>query len=350
MAEIQLRNVSKRWGSFVGVDNFDLTIADKEFLVLLGPSGCGKTTTMRMIAGLEDPTDGEILIGGNPVNDLEPKDRDIAMVFQSYALYPNMNVYENIRFPLRVRDGGKKADHDAKVMRASAMVELDEFLHRKPAELSGGQRQRVALARAIVREPNAFLMDEPLSNLDAKLRVSTRAQIRNLSHELSVTTIYVTHDQIEAMTLADRVVVMEKGVVQQVGSPTEIYDKPANTFVASFIGNPAMNLIEGNVSNGNFSATSTEVAGVGGSDGKMTLGFRAEDASVVDSGGQINAPIYALELLGDAVMISVRLGGTLVSVRTDKSFRAEIGDTVSISVPTEICHLFDGQTGERIGA
>ena len=182
MAEIQLKNLSKRWGSFVGVDNFDLTIADKEFLVLLGPSGCGKTTTMRMIAGLEDATGGDILVDGKRVNDLEPKDRDVAMVFQSYALYPNMNVYENIRFPLKVRGIDPKT-HDEKVRRASAMVELDEFLHRKPAELSGGQRQRVALARAIVREPNVFLMDEPLSNLDAKLRVSTRAQIKNPSHE-----------------------------------------------------------------------------------------------------------------------------------------------------------------------
>ncbi len=349
MAEIQLRNVSKRWGSFVGVDNFDLTIADREFLVLLGPSGCGKTTTMRMIAGLEDPTEGEIRIGEKVVNDLEPKDRDVAMVFQSYALYPNLNVYENIRFPLKVR-GVDPSTHDEKVRRASAMVELDEFLHRKPAELSGGQRQRVALARAIVREPNVFLMDEPLSNLDAKLRVSTRAQIKNLSHELSVTTIYVTHDQIEAMTLADRVVVMEKGVVQQVGSPTEIYDQPANTFVAGFIGSPAMNLIEGQMSGGTFTAPSTEIHGLSAPDGRITLGFRAEDAQVVDSGGQINAPIYTLELLGDATMVTVRIGKTLVSVRADKSFRAEIDDQVSIAVPHDHCHLFDGQSGQRIGA
>ena len=209
MAEIQLRNISKRWGTFVGVDKFDLTIADREFLVLLGPSGCGKTTTMRMIAGLEDPTEGEIVVGGTVVNDLDPKDRDVAMVFQSYGLYPNMNVYENIRFPLKVRKVDA-ATHDDRVMRAAEMVELTEFLHRKPAELSGGQRQRVALARAIVRQPQVFLMDEPLSNLDAKLRVSTRAQIKNLSHELKVTTVYVTHDQIEAMTLADRVVVMKR--------------------------------------------------------------------------------------------------------------------------------------------
>ena len=348
MAEIQLRNLGKRWGSFVGVDNFDLTIADREFLVLLGPSGCGKTTTMRMIAGLEDASEGDILVEGRRVNDLEPKDRDVAMVFQSYALYPNMNVYENIRFPLKVR-GIDPNTHDEKVRRASAMVELDEFLHRKPAELSGGQRQRVALARAIVREPNVFLMDEPLSNLDAKLRVSTRAQIKNLSHELAATTIYVTHDQIEAMTLADRVVVMKKGVVQQVGSPTDIYDRPSNAFVASFIGNPAMNLMEGAISGGTFRAQNVEIAGLSATYGEVTLGFRAEDAEVVESGGQINSPIYTMELLGDATMVSVRIGGALVSVKADKNYRAEIGDMVSIKILQEHCHLFDSATGTRIG-
>jgi len=349
MAEIQLRNVNKRWGTFVGVDNFNLTIPDKEFLVLLGPSGCGKTTTMRMIAGLEDVTDGEISIDGSVINDLDPKDRDVAMVFQSYALYPNMNVYENIRFPLKVR-GIDPATHDEKVRRASRMVELDEFLHRKPAELSGGQRQRVALARAIVREPNVFLMDEPLSNLDAKLRVSTRAQIKNLSHELAVTTIYVTHDQVEAMTLADRVVVMKNGVVQQVGSPTEIYDTPANAFVASFIGNPAMNLIDGQMSNGVFETEKTRVEGLSAPNGRVTLGFRAEDASLAtDGSGQITAPIYTLELLGDATMVSVRIGHALVAVKADKSFRAEIDDMVSIKVPSDICHVFDSNTGQRVG-
>ena len=349
MAEIQLKNLSKRWGSFVGVDNFDLTVADKEFLVLLGPSGCGKTTTMRMIAGLEDATEGEILIDGKVVNDLQPKDRDVAMVFQSYALYPNMNVYENIRFPLKVRGVDPKT-HDAKVRRASAMVELDPFLHRKPAELSGGQRQRVALARAIVREPNVFLMDEPLSNLDAKLRVSTRAQIKNLSHELAVTTVYVTHDQIEAMTLADRVVVMEKGVVQQVGSPTEIYDRPANSFVASFIGSPAMNLIEGQLQNGRFTAPGVGIDGLRGADGPATLGFRAEDAQIaLEGSGDIGAPIYSIELLGDATMVTIRINEALVSIKADKSFRAAIHDEVSIAVPTEICHLFDSQTGARMG-
>ena len=347
MAEIRLENVSKRWGSFVGVQDFDLTIADQEFLVLLGPSGCGKTTTMRMIAGLEDPSGGDIMIDGQRVNDLEPKDRDISMVFQSYGLYPNMNVYENIRFPLKVRKVPQSEHHD-RVMRASAMVELDDFLHRKPAALSGGQRQRVALARAIVREPNVFLMDEPLSNLDAKLRVSTRAQIKNLSHELKVTTIYVTHDQIEAMTLADRVVVMSKGVVQQVGTPTEIYDNPANTFVASFIGNPAMNLVEGKLQGGTFEAEGLKVTGLNAPDGAVTLGFRAEDAEVVESGGQLNSAVYSMELLGDATMVSVKSGGALLSVKANKDYRTEIGDSVSISIPAQICHVFDSKDGARI--
>lgn len=349
MAEIQLRNISKRWGNFVGVKDFDLTIADREFLVLLGPSGCGKTTTMRMIAGLEDASDGDIIIDGRRVNDLDPKDRDVAMVFQSYGLYPHINVYENIRFPLKVRKVDP-ATHDERVMRAARMVELEEFLHRKPAELSGGQRQRVALARAIVREPNVFLMDEPLSNLDAKLRVSTRAQIKNLSHELKVTTVYVTHDQIEAMTLADRVVVMKKGVVQQVGTPTEIYDNPANTFVASFIGSPAMNLMSGQIRNGTFTGKNVEISGLNAPDGDITLGFRAEDATLSAQPAQINGPLYTIELLGDATMLTVRAGGEMVSIKAGKEFRAEIGDHVSFSVPAEICHLFDAETGERLAA
>ena len=348
MAEIKLRNLSKRWGSFVGVENLNLTIADEEFLVLLGPSGCGKTTTMRMIAGLEEVSGGDIIIDDVRVNDLDPKDRNVSMVFQSYALYPNMNVYENIRFPLKVRKI-PEAEHKERVMRASAMVELDDFLHRKPAELSGGQKQRVALARAIVREPNVFLMDEPLSNLDAKLRVSTRAQIKNLSHELKVTTIYVTHDQIEAMTLADRVVVMKGGVVQQVGSPTEIYDRPENAFVASFIGSPAMNLVVGTSARGTFEGDHIKVSGLEIVDGPIQLGFRAEDASIVKTGGEINAAVYTMELLGDATMITVRVNGELVSVKASKDYRAQIGDMVRISVPSEICHLFDTQTGARIG-
>jgi multiple sugar transport system ATP-binding protein len=350
MSRIQLKNISRRWHNFVAVDNLSLDVADQEFLVLLGPSGCGKTTTMRMIAGLEEITEGEIWIGDRLVNKLEPKDRDISMVFQSYGLYPNMTVYENIRFPLRVRKIPQD-QHHARVMKASAMVELDDFLQRRPAALSGGQRQRVALARAIVREPNAFLMDEPLSNLDAKLRVSTRAQIKNLHHTLKTTTIYVTHDQIEAMTLADRVVVMNKGVVQQVGTPMQIYDRPANTFVAGFIGSPAMNLIPGDVADGVFTGENIRVEGLTrAARGPVTLGFRAEDASLATAGGQIAADIYSVELLGEATMISMRVAGELVSIKTTKDYRAEIGDTVRVNIAPAACHLFDKTSGSRIEA
>jgi multiple sugar transport system ATP-binding protein len=349
MASIELRGLTKRWGGFVAVDEMSLTISDQEFVVFLGPSGCGKTTTMRMIAGLEEATSGDILINGKRVNDLDPKDRDIAMVFQSYALYPNMNVYENIRFPLKVRKV-PEAEHADRVRRAADMVELGPLLGRKPSELSGGQRQRVALARAIVRQPSVFLMDEPLSNLDAKLRVSTRAQIKNLSHELKVTTIYVTHDQIEAMTLADRVVVMRAGQVQQVGTPTQIYDRPANTFVAGFIGNPAMNLMDGRMEAGVFIADATRIEGLDAPDGPITLGFRAEDARVTDQGGAITAPVYSMELLGDSTMVTVRAGGALLAVKATKDYRIDIGHPVSITIPTTACHLFNVKTGARLSA
>ena len=349
MASIELRGLTKRWGGFVAVDEMSLTIADQEFVVFLGPSGCGKTTTMRMIAGLEEATAGDILIDGKRVNDLDPKDRDIAMVFQSYALYPNMNVFENIRFPLKVRKV-PEAEHAVRVRRAADMVELGPFMGRKPSELSGGQRQRVALARAIVRQPSVFLMDEPLSNLDAKLRVSTRAQIKNLSHELKVTTIYVTHDQIEAMTLADRVVVMRAGQVQQVGTPTQIYDRPANTFVAGFIGNPAMNLMDGRMEAGAFIADATRIDGLSAPDGPITMGFRAEDARVSAQSGAITAPVYSMELLGDSTMVTVRAGGALVAVKAPKDYRIDIGQSVSIAIPTTACHLFNVKTGARLSA
>jgi multiple sugar transport system ATP-binding protein len=349
MASIELRGLTKRWGGFVAVDEMSLTIADQEFVVFLGPSGCGKTTTMRMIAGLEEATAGDILIDGKRVNDLDPKDRDIAMVFQSYALYPTLNVFENIRFPLKVRKV-PEAEHADRVHRAADMVELGPFMGRKPSELSGGQRQRVALARAIVRQPSVFLMDEPLSNLDAKLRVSTRAQIKNLSHELKVTTIYVTHDQIEAMTLADRVVVMRAGQVQQVGTPTQIYDRPANTFVAGFIGNPAMNLMDGRMEAGAFIADATRIDGLSAPDGPITLGFRAEDARVSAQSGAITAPVYSMELLGDSTMVTVRAGGALVAVKAPKDYRIDIGQSVSIAIPTTACHLFNVKTGARLSA
>jgi multiple sugar transport system ATP-binding protein len=350
MAAITLKNISRRWGSFTAVKDVSLTVADGEFLVLLGPSGCGKTTTMRIVAGLEAVSGGEVWIGERMVNALEPKDRDIAMVFQSYGLYPTMSVYENIRFPLKVRRV-PETEHDERVMRAAKMVELTEFLHRRPAELSGGQRQRVALARAIVRQPTVFLMDEPLSNLDAKLRVSTRAQIKNLHHELKTTTIYVTHDQIEAMTLADRVVVMDRGVVQQVGTPSDIYDRPANAFVAGFIGSPAMNLIQGEIRDGAFSGPNIRVESLPHkTSGAVTLGFRAEDAQLVPSGGQLRAPVYTMELLGEASMVTVQSGSSLASVRAAKDYRAAIGETIEATVPAAICHLFDAQTGQRIPA
>ena len=353
MAEIRLNHVSKKWNDFVGVADFHLDIKDKEFLVLLGPSGCGKTTTMRMVAGLETPSAGEIWIGDRLVNNIAPKDRDVAMVFQSYGLYPNMTVYENVRFPLKVRKIDESTHH-ARVMRAIDMVELEPFLKRKPADLSGGQRQRVALARAIVREPTVFLMDEPLSNLDAKLRVSTRAQIKNLQYELATTTIYVTHDQVEAMTLADRVVVMNQGVIQQIGAPTDIYDNPQNTFVAGFVGAPAMNLVEGKIDNGVFTADNISIKGLKAKDGLVTLGFRAEDAMFAksnkggDKDADIIAPIYTVEQLGDAIMLTLKVGGSLVSVKTAKDVKVKIGEQVKISVPNKICHLFDRQTGAKI--
>ncbi len=352
MASITLSNLSKRWGKVYGAKDINLEIADREFIVFLGPSGCGKTTTMRMIAGLEDPSTGEIHIGERVVNRLDPKDRDVAMVFQSYGLYPNLTVYENIRFPLKVRKVDP-ATHDERVKRAANMVELGDLLERLPRELSGGQRQRVALARAVVRQPTVFLMDEPLSNLDAKLRVSTRAQLKNLQHELQVTTIYVTHDQIEAMTLADRVVVMQAGEIQQVGTPTDIYNHPTNTFVAGFIGSPAMNLVNGEIADGVFSAPGMQITGLAsGLSASVTLGFRAEDAAVSTPGPEaaISAPVYSMELLGDATMVTVRVAEALVSVKADKDYRIGIGEPVGFSISADKCHLFDRASGDKIQA
>ncbi|WP_287931702.1 ATP-binding cassette domain-containing protein, partial [Achromobacter sp.] len=257
MASVKLIDIEKRWGGVVGVARQSLEIADGEFVVFLGPSGCGKTTTMRMVAGLEAPSAGEIWIGGQDVTDALPKDRDVAMVFQNYGLYPHMTVGENIAYPLKVR-GVAPSERRERARAVAEKVELAHLLDRRPRDLSGGQRQRVALARAIVRRPQVFLMDEPLSNLDAKLRVSMRAEIRRLQCELRVTTIYVTHDQIEAMTLADRVVVMRGGLIQQVGTPADVYNRPANLFVAGFVGSPSMNLLPARATGGGL-----EVEGVG---------------------------------------------------------------------------------------
>ena len=353
MAKVQLKNIAKSWGESVGVKSMSLDIADGEFLVLLGPSGCGKTTTMRMVAGLEDPSEGEIWIGDKCVNDLEPKDRDIAMVFQSYGLYPNMTVYENISFPLRIR-GTPKAEIDPAVITAAKKVELMDFLDRRPKELSGGQRQRVALARAIVRQPSVFLMDEPLSNLDAKLRVSMRAHIKHLHHELGVTTIYVTHDQIEAMTLADRVVVMSKAEIQQIGTPKAIYNDPNNLFVAGFIGSPAMNLVKGKLVDGTFEAQGTaysiRIPGFGQiSQDHIVLGVRAEDMSVVAPGdAQITGTVFSFELLGDATTVTLKLGDEFITAKSGKSYRATIGERSDFAVKADRCYLFDGQTQSRM--
>ena len=349
MASVSLRNVTKRWGDVIGVDNQSLDVRDREFLVLLGPSGCGKTTTMRMIAGLEEPSAGEIWIGDRMVNDDLPKDRDVAMVFQNYGLYPHMSVRENIGYPLRVRKV-PRGEWDGRIRRAAARVQLDGLLDRKPRQLSGGQRQRVALARAIVREPLVFLMDEPLSNLDAKLRVSTRAELKHLQHELATTTIYVTHDQIEAMTLADRVAVMNHGVIQQLASPEEIYDRPANLFVAGFIGSPAMNLISGTVRDGVFEAEGVRVPGVPASGHRpIVLGVRPEDLGVADSGGgHADGSVYARELTGEAVLVTVTVGGQLLVARGPRQLRLQAGQAASLRLDPSRIHLFDAQTEQRL--
>ena len=350
MGDVVLKRLTKKFNEVQAVDDVSLRVPDGEFLVLLGPSGCGKSTLLRMIAGLEPISAGEITIGGRVVNDLHPKDRDIAMVFQNYALYAHMSVFDNMAFSMQLKKM-PQAEIKKRVDWAASILDLTSYLGRFPRQLSGGQRQRVALARAIVREPTVFLMDEPLSNLDAKLRVSTRAQIKNLQHTLKTTTIYVTHDQIEAMTLADRVVVMNKGLIQQVGTPTEIYDAPANTFVAGFIGSPAMNLIDGNLSGGVFEAPNVRIDGLPRThSGPVTLGFRAEDAAIVPGNGQLAAPVYSLELLGEASMISYRIGESLVSVKAPKEYRAEIDDIVHAAIPASICHLFEKGTGQRIWA
>ncbi|MEL7348054.1 MAG: sn-glycerol-3-phosphate ABC transporter ATP-binding protein UgpC [Pseudomonadota bacterium] len=350
MAEVTLTNLTKRWGDFVGVDNQSLAIHDKEFLVLLGPSGCGKTTTMRMIAGLEEPTSGDIHIGDRRVNDDLPKDRDVAMVFQNYGLYPHMTIFDNIAYPLKVR-GTPKSEIEPKVNKAAEQVELTEFLHRKPKALSGGQRQRVALARAIVRTPKVFLMDEPLSNLDAKLRVTMRAELKHLSKELQITTVYVTHDQIEAMTLADRVAVMKNGVIQQLGTPDEIYNDPANLFVAGFIGSPAMNLIEGAINGGMFVTTGgTRLVAIDAPDrANVVLGVRADDMTVSEPGeGDIDVPIYAFENTGEATLLTVQWGKQRVIAKGDRHLRKEQDDVVSITVNPEHTYIFDPDTGNRI--
>lgn len=353
MASVSLNSVTKQWGDVKGVDNQSLEIADKEFLVLLGPSGCGKTTTMRMIAGLEEPSSGDIHIGERRVNDDLPKDRDIAMVFQNYGLYPHMSVEQNIAYPLKVRGTPKEAIAE-RVLRAAEQVELIPLLKRKPKALSGGQRQRVALARAIVRTPKVFLMDEPLSNLDAKLRVSMRAELKNLSHKLKITTVYVTHDQIEAMTLADRVAVMSCGRIQQLGPPEEIYNDPVNLFVASFIGSPAMNLIKGDIVDSVFStADGTKIIMPPEcpitTRAEVVLGIRPEDITVVDTGdGDVDASVFAVENTGDSVLVTVKLGNQKFTAKGDRYLKRNIDEWIGLQINRSHFYLFDAISENRL--
>ncbi len=347
MAAVELVGLTKRFGSFTALEELDLTIGDGEFLVLLGPSGCGKTTTMRMVAGLEIPTHGDILIGGKRVNDVPARDRDLAMVFQNYALYPHMTVGENIGYPLKIKRVPLAARQE-QVRAAAAKVELDQLLTRRPAELSGGQRQRVALARAIVRTPQLFLMDEPLSNLDAKLRTLMRAELKHLQRELATTTIYVTHDQVEAMTLADRIVILNEAKIQQVGDPASIYARPANTFVAGFIGSPPMNLIEGTIESNVFRHASGNIEGIDQRDGPVVLGQRPEDlVACPPEEGDLTGMVYSSELLGDSTLINVKLDSGLVAIKAAPEAGRPMNSAVGLRFDRSKLHWFEPDTGAR---
>ncbi|MDR0482675.1 MAG: sn-glycerol-3-phosphate ABC transporter ATP-binding protein UgpC [Cellulomonadaceae bacterium] len=341
------------------VDQLNLHIEDGEFLVLVGPSGCGKSTSLRMLAGLEDVNAGAIYIGDRNVTDVQPKDRDIAMVFQNYALYPHMSVADNMGFALKIA-GTPKAEIRQRVEEAAKILDLTEYLDRKPKALSGGQRQRVAMGRAIVRQPQVFLMDEPLSNLDAKLRVQTRTQIASLQRRLGVTTVYVTHDQTEALTMGDRIAVLKGGILQQVGTPREMYDAPANVFVAGFIGSPAMNIGTFAVADGKAKIGSADVALDAAVDGdKVTVGFRPEDLEVVAAGtaGAFNVEVDLVEELGSDAFLygtlvdggdSMLAGADQVVVRIDPRNVPDKGETVSVAIKPGLAHVFDATSGERL--
>ncbi len=337
MATVTFEHVTKSYDGTVAVKDFNLTVGDGEFLVLVGPSGCGKTTALRMIAGLEQITDGRLLIGDRVVNNVAPVARDIAMVFQSYALYPHMTVYNNLAFGLRNKKVPRK-EIDERVKQAADILDLGALLKRKPKQLSGGQRQRVALGRAIVREPAAFLMDEPLSNLDAKLRVATRAEILKLQDRLDVTTIYVTHDQVEAMTMGDRIAVMNLGVLQQVGTPEELYENPTNTFVAGFIGSPAMNLVP--------------AAAVGAGGESRIVGFRPEhiETAAQGEGIQFNADVEVVEYLGDEQIAHLRVRDTPLVAKLPVEQRLSMGDSRDFYVTRDKLRFFDAETQERVAS
>lgn len=362
MSEVILENVTKKFDEVTAVDNVNLKIRPREFLTLLGPSGCGKTTTLRLIAGLEEATSGNIYIGENIVNALSPKDRNIAMVFQSYALYPHMTVFDNIGFPLRI---GKipKTDIARKVEEAATLLGINDLLDRKPKELSGGQRQRVALGRAIVRSPNVFLMDEPLSNLDAKLRVQMRVELKRLQKTLSITTIYVTHDQIEAMTMSDRVALMNNGRVMQVGGSEDVYNNPDDIWVAGFIGSPPVNLIDcsfeerkegGFLVHESFELSLpqdlSEILSNMAQKGEIVLGFRPEDVSIIKQREEntLEAQVYALEPIGEALIVDLMIGDDIVKVRTEADQKFKIGSHVYLKINFKKIHLFEGGTKKRI--
>lgn len=361
MANIVLSNVLKMYGDVVAVDNVSLEVEDGEFVALVGPSGCGKTTTLNLVAGLIEITDGEIFLGDKQINDLDPKDRDLAMVFQNYALYPNKSVAENLAFPLRMRKMNK-TDMKAQVERTAKLLSIDHLLARRPKELSGGQQQRVALGRALVRNPKAFLMDEPLSNLDAKLRVQMRAELKRFHVDLQATILYVTHDQLEAVTMADRIAVMNGGLLQQYASPDDIYNNPANTFVAGFVGSPAMNLLRGSLS---MDGGTTWLVGAEGwrmplnaargtqarqSTGEVIIGVRHGQVRLHRSEipGAMPARIYTVEPTGDMTFVHIRLGEAIIVASADAGFMAEPDDPIWIEFDQDHVHLFDAHTEQAL--
>ena len=347
--DVELKGLTKSFGKVTAVNNMNLEIEQGEFLVLLGPSGCGKTTALRMIAGLETIETGELYIGGKLMNEVLPKYRDVAMVFQSYALYPHMIVEENIGYPLKMK-GVKGQDKKDAILKAAKLVRLEDLLNRYPKQLSGGQRQRVALARALVRRPRVFLMDEPLSNLDAKLRGQMRAELKHMQHELGITTIYVTHDQIEAMTLASRVVIMNEGMLQQIDSPKNIYNDPTNLFVAGFIGSPPMNLIHGEIESGNFFAKGCLINNVDKDSKKdVILGIRPEDMEIVQKGtSHLEATLYSIELTGDQTIVTSKMGSNFVTINEDKDFESNLDLPVKIKIDKAKIFFFDSLSGKRI--
>src|SRR3954451_22120109 len=350
MASVQIHDVRKSFGGFEVLHGVSVPIEDGAFVVLVGPSGCGKSTLLRMLAGLEKITSGTISIGDRVVNDVQPKERDIAMVFQNYALYPHMTVADNMGFSLKLR-GAKPAEISEKVNKAADILDLRRLLERYPRQLSGGQRQRVAMGRAIVRDPQVFLFDEPLSNLDAKLRVAMRAEIKELHQRLKTTTVYVTHDQIEAMTMADKIVVMHDGIVEQMGAPLELYDKPNNLFVAGFIGSPAMNFVKGKVEGGHFHADGGMILPLkrapAASDGRPAVyGTRPEHFRLDNEG--VPVEVVVVEPSGSETQIVVRGGGQEMVCVFRARFLPSPGETIRINPDPNLVHLFDGATGQRI--